>query len=219
VSDAPAEKVTIAYLDDGTPYDALTGEILDPTSPGVQLLMADHPADEAIVQRFEVCDEDGAEWCLEKLGDIEGEIRFLVEKRSRLIANIDAMLALRERRRAWWHLRFGGTLVEFAKRTLGKTKTRRFVHGSVSFRESAGRREVLRPDDAKEFVRRWRPDLVRVVEQPVRLADIDAAIEAAVLATDDEAYRRPDWLLFEGRKTHTKIDTGSAAALAIGAPK
>lgn len=199
----------VAYLDDGTPYDAVTGEILDPTLPSVQLAVAAQPADASVAERFEVRDDDGAEWCLETLGKIEGEINYLNKKKRVQVENIDKLLRERERRIAWWHVRFAGSLAEYAKRTLAKTKTRVFVNGKVSFRDTPGRREILRPDDAKAFVRRWRPDLIRVVEQPVRLADVDAAIEAAVKATDDaDAYARPSWLLVEGKRTSTKIDTG-----------
>lgn len=214
----PAE-IRIAYLDDGTPYDDVTGEILDATSPEVQLLMDAHPPNEEIKARWDVQDEQSAEWCLERLGEIDGEIAFWAAKKKAITKQIDTMIAEREKRRAWWHVRFGSSLVAFAKSTLGKTKTRRFVNGTVSFRKSAGRREILRHADAKEFVRRWRPDLIRVVEEPVRLSDIDEAIAAAVKATDDQDYTRPDWLYHEGEKTNVKIDTLVPAALATNAPK
>lgn len=207
----------IAYLDDGTPFDDQTGEILDPSSPAVILAMEASPPPAAVSIRFEVTDDDGAEWALEKLQDIDGELAYLEAKKAAVVANIDALIRVRERRRQWWFLRFAGSMAEHAKRRLAETrakgKTYQLQNGKVSFRESAGRREILLADEAAAFVDRWRPDLIRRTVLPVRLSDIDAAIKAAVEETDDPVYLRPSFLLVEGKKTSTKIETGIKQAL------
>lgn len=203
-----ATTLKIAYLEDGTPYEVETGEILDPQNPDVQLAMDANPPPQAIADRFEVQDEDGAEWVLERLSEIDATLAALEARKAAVVRQMEAIIKEARRRRDWWHVRFAGSLIDFARSTLGKTQTRRFTHGTISFRKAKGRREILLPDEAAAFVERWRPSLIRRAVLPVRLSDIDAAIETAVLETEDEGYRRPAFLLIEGEKTNTKIDTG-----------
>lgn len=205
--------IKVGYLDDGTPFNEDTGEILDLASPDVLMAVQNQPAAAEVRQRWEVTDDEGAEWCLKRLGDLEATVVKIKAQREAIMRNFDKLLAEADRRIKWWHYRFAGSLVEFAKATLGKTKTRRWAHGSVSFRESKGRREILSMEAAQEFVERWKPELIRRTVLPVRLSDIDAAIQAATEATEDPAYLRPAFLLIEGQKTNTTIKTGIANSL------
>ena len=207
-ADAPPG-LKIEILDDGTPIDAESGEVLDPASPEVIAAVAALP-----VERFAVDSEDAAEWVLEKRAEVESEVAALTQRRDAILANFDAMLAQRRRRLQWWEFRFASDLVGFARRTLGKGKTRQFAHGKVSFRATPGSTAILDDAAALAFVRAWRPDLIKVVES-VNVTAVKAAIAAANAAVEGDDYSDPPWLKTSGPGESVKIETG----VGLAAPK
>jgi len=211
VSEETAQLLEV--LEDGTVIDVRTGEVVDPNDADLMTALATLPVPAAVAEKWEVQDEDGAEWALDLLSKVDAEIAVLKARRSAVLDRFDAQIRQAEARRNWWHLRFAHALTRYAKRTLSKGKTRLFENGKVSFRQSTGRREITDPALALAFVQRWAPDTLRVEYKPVRLADIEAAIEKAVEATEDEVYRSPSFVHVEGPKENVTIETGITKAI------
>lgn len=192
----------IAYLDDGTPYDPETGEILERTEET-----------SAAIVPFKIDTDDGADWALEKRASVEGEILALESERDRINRNIDRLVLMRRRRLDWWNFRFENELVSYARRKLAtiKGKTVLFIHGKVSFRSSKGSRSIIDQSAADAFVQRWAPSRIKVKVLPVNLTDIEAAAKAANEATESNEYDRLPFVVGTGPQEKATIDTGLKA--------
>ena len=173
VTDVPTPEADprVGFLEDGTPYDTHTGEILAPDSPllaGIEI-EADKPVDE----------REAVEQLLERRGYLTSKVEALKARKAILVANMDAQIADVNRRLRWWEIRFSGPVVAFARKMLtGRSRTAQFDQGSVSFRKTSGTTAILQMDAAVEFVRRYRPDLVRV-EVSVNVTAIKEAVKTA----------------------------------------
>ena len=168
---------------DGWLYDADTGEVLGRPD---------------VLAGFAVDCAQAADAALEIRACIEARLAALRMRKAALVANIESMEAEQRRRLAWWDWRFGAGLVEFARSLLGRGKTAKFVHGSVSFRATKGANRIIDMESAVAWMRDVDPERVRVVE---------SVLVSDVLATRRKGDLLP-WLESTGPGESVTISTG-----------
>ncbi|MEK9735789.1 MAG: hypothetical protein VW239_00535 [Candidatus Nanopelagicales bacterium] len=168
---------------DGWLYDVDSGEVLG---------IPDLP------DEFAVDCVQAADAALEIRARLEARLAALRMRKAALIANIESLEADQRRRLAWWDWRFGHGLVEFARSMLGRGKTAKFVHGSVSFRATKGTNRIIDMESAVAWMRDVDPERVRVVE---------SVLVSDVLATRREGDVLP-WLESTGPGESVTISTG-----------
>jgi len=156
---------------DGWLYDPETGEVVG---------RADVP------EAFVVDTQEKAEWVLELRSRIEGDLAGVEARLRAVTQQLEAIRRRHVRRLAWWDWKFSSSLIGFARSCLtGKARTARFGWGSVSFRRTPGTTQICDNAAAVEFVRTWRPELVRVVES-VTVKAVAEAKETALRETGED---------------------------------
>ena len=185
-----AERIT-AVDSDGFTYDIETGEVL---------------GCEGVADAWRCESSEDADLALEIRSKIEGDLAGVSARLKAVTEQLHALRRQHERRLAWWEWRFGSALIAFARTQLhGRARTVRFGWGSVSFRRTAGSRQIVDMAGAVEWVRLYRPDLVQVTER-VNLSAIDEAQQAATEVTGEDE-RLPFLVVGEPGETIT-ISTG-----------
>ena len=174
---------TTAVDADGWLYDVDTGEVL-----GIPDLPEDFALD---------CNQ-AADAALEIRARIEARLAALRMRKKALIENIERLEADQRRRLSWWEWQFSHGLVEFARTMLGRGKTAKFFHGSVSFRATRGTNKIIDMDRAVTWMRDVDPERIHVVE---------SVLVSDVLATRREGDVLP-WLESTGPGESVTISTG-----------
>lgn len=190
------ERRRIVTSHDGWSTDEETGEIV---------------GYEHLPQRFEIKDEESADWVLELRSRLEGEVVGLEARRDALVRQVNAMIGERHRQLAWWDWRFRPGLIEFARKCLkGATvRTKKFAWGQVAFRKSQGTREIIDQNAAIGYVQGIAPELVKIKVS----VDIKAVLKARELWAEaaGETGGEPERLAFlveSGPGENITISTG-----------
>lgn len=111
---------------------------------------------------FRVCDEASADWCLERMQELDLLRNAEELRKAAIVANIDTRIAQIDRRRAWLQTRFGPQLAEWAKANLPKRgKTVTLDHGKIAFRTTQGSIEVTDMVAAVAWAKKNFPDAVK----------------------------------------------------------
>jgi hypothetical protein len=115
--------------------------------------------------RFEVADQEGAEWVLKRLAEAESGLAAVEARRAALNANLDAMAAEHRARIKFLEWRFGPELGAWAARAAapGK-KSVTTAWGRVGFRRAGGRIVPRDPEAALAWAREHAPEAVKVAE-------------------------------------------------------
>lgn len=110
--------------------------------------------------KFKVEDEASANWLMEKLLAMDGDLVGLAAQKAALVKNVDSMIADVTRAREGMEYRYGPELHEFAKANLptnksGRTtsKTWKCAFGRVSFKDKPPNLSVVNADAALTFAR------------------------------------------------------------------
>lgn len=150
---------------DGWVFDVATGEVVGRLD-----------ADGFLVRdRFEVTDNESADWVMRVRSDVEAEVAKLDLQFAAIRKLYEARRNAQYRRLAWWEFRFATSLIAFARSQLtGKVRTWRGAFGSIAFRKTQGTTKVLDDEAALAFVKTYTPELVKVVES-INLKAIMAA--------------------------------------------
>jgi hypothetical protein len=181
---------------DGFAFDVETGEVLGHAE---------------VVAAFVIDNDHAADWALRLRSQIEGDLAGIEARKRALVRQLDVLHRAKQRRLAWWDWRFGAGLALFARGLLaGKARTAHFTWGSVSFRRTAGRRQILDMDAAVAYVEAWAPGKVKV-ERTVAIKDLLAAMRAEALATG-EPVERPGFLAESGPEESVRISCGIGIA-------
>ena len=190
--EAPGPARETAVDSDGFLYDVDTGEVLG---------RAD------LDDRFEIRDDDAAEWVLELRSKLEGDVIAIDARLKALGEMLRTLRAEKMRRLSWWDYRFSSRLTGYARTKLkGKGRTAVFAWGKVAFRASKGTNTIINMERAVAWMRTWAPERVKVVES-VSVKDALASLELAKDATG-EAPEVADWLVSSGPQESVTVTTG-----------
>jgi hypothetical protein len=196
VYEVPNDEPRTAVDAEGYVYDVDTGEVL-----GRQ----DTP------DAFTVDSTEAAEWALELRSKIEGNVAAIEARMRAITENLEAMRRAELRRLAWWEWRFGGQLIDFARRHLpGKSKTWRCPWGRVEFRNERDSTNIADMGQALEYVRCWAPEEVRRVET-VTVAGVRRAAAVAARVTGEPEELPACVVVVPGRADVGAIKTGVTA--------
>ena len=126
-------------------------------------------------ERFCIDSDEKVEWLLRKITEIDASYE-------RVKANAEALLRAYKRDREWLLRRFGVELEDYCRKKLGenpRSKTVRFLHGSVSFRTLPGRLKLTDPGAALEHLRGNNELFERCVKvtETVRVSEYTAIAE------------------------------------------
>lgn len=193
----PATRENVIH-EDGFRIDAETGEVLDlydyPANVGAKL------ANTLGGQPWQPETHDDADWLLEKMSVIDGDILALEARKEALVRHMDAQIAGKRRRRDFLVWRFGPALAEFARRTLESTgnkgRTVHLTHGTVGFRKSRATVQILDMDAAVKWAEANAPDAL-IVTKKVNKTDIAGV-----------APETAPWLERHAAEDRFNIDTG-----------
>lgn len=142
---------------DGWRYDVESGEVLG---------RADVAGD------WTIDSDERAEWALELLSKLEGEIVGIDARIAAVTKQLTAMRRERERRVEWWRYRFQAPLIEFARSRLsGRKRSVKFGWGTVAFRRTKGSHWITDMEAAIEFAKTWLPSAIKV-KRSVNVGDI-----------------------------------------------
>jgi hypothetical protein len=115
---------------------------------------------------FHVADQASAEWVLDKMAKHDAEIAALEMRLKALQQNLQRMQGQEIRGRSFLEYRFGGELIEFARRNLkGRCKTWTCAYGSVAFKKQPRGVEVLDEEAAIKWAKVVCPAAVQVKEK------------------------------------------------------
>lgn len=125
-----------------------------------------------ILRHVQACDEfhvedmASAEWVLERMAEVDGDILGLEARLAAITDQMGAMVRDRKNRREWLDRRFGAELEHFAAGELlgAKTRTLKTPYGSLSFRTSPGSIKVVNEEGALEWAKAHCPEAVKVKE-------------------------------------------------------
>lgn len=184
------EKLQTTVEIDGMIFDTETGECLGATKP-----------------EFHVTDEKSAEWVMSKVFALDAEILAYESRLKALSENLGTMKAEKERQRAGLLYRFGPELEHFAKENLPKgKKTWTCPYGSVSFRTTHPRLDVVDEALAVAFCKTYAPEAVKVKESVLKSL-IPDRVQAELAAAQNETGQTFGFELVAGGES-TTIKTG-----------
>lgn len=179
---------------DGIVYDAETGEVLGTVKP-----------------KFEVNDQESAEWVFKKLLDADAELAALAARKKALLENLGAMERNVQQRRDGLLYRFAPELENFARENLPKGKrTWTCPYGSVSFRATSGGIKVLDDALALEVAQtEGMQNAIKVTEafRVSQLTDVQKELIVSKFESHDSRWAR----------AFAKTDPGESATIKTGA--
>lgn len=134
-------------IQDGYRIDAETGEVLGLAEP------------------FQVTDVKSAEWVMEKMFDAESKARAYELQAQGILDNLAKLTKSHRSKAEWLKTCYGSQIEEVAKSNLPKgKKTWTSLFGSVAFRVTKAKIEVVDEGIAIEWAKAYYPEAVKVKE-------------------------------------------------------
>lgn len=194
----------IVSVPDVIPIQTEDGFLIHPDSGAVLGHVRDLPE-----RPFTIDDDDSVNWALKLLHSLEGDVAGLQARRDALVAEMDAIIANKAKRIAFWIFRFEMDVKRYARSQLkGKEKTARFPWGHVSFRTTPGSNKIVSEEEAMAYVETFAPELVKTKTE--RWVGIKEVLAAAVIA--EKALGEPQtdlgFMKHTGPDENVTISTG-----------
>mgnify|MGYP006921335240 CR=1 FL=1 len=141
------DSLQIIVIQDGYKLDSETGEILGLAEP------------------FQVHDVKSAEWVLEKMQEAEAQARAYETQAADIMTNLAKLTKFHRSKAEWLRACYGSQLEEVARENLPKGKrTWSSLFGSVAFRTTAPRLDIVDEADAIAWAKAYYPEAVKVKE-------------------------------------------------------
>lgn len=132
-------------IQDGYKVDADTGEILGLAEP------------------FQVHDVKSAEWVMQKMHEAEAQAKAYEAQAADILANLCKLTKFHRSKAEWLKTCYGSQIEEVAKANLPKgKKTWSSLFGSVAFRTTKARLDIVNEDRAIAWALLHEPDSVKV---------------------------------------------------------
>lgn len=116
---------------------------------------------------FHVTDRPSAEWVMERIFEAYAEVAALERRKRIILANLEDMAKVHERRAMWLERRFSAELEAWARSELEKKKGRtvKTPFGVLRFRKKPGRVVIVDEQTAKRYARDYHSEALKVEER------------------------------------------------------
>lgn len=140
-------ETTTIIIQDGYKIDSETGEVLGLAEP------------------FQVTDIKSAEWVMRKMHEAESQAKAYEAQAADILANLCKLTKFHRSKAEWLKTCYGSQLEEVAKANLIKgKKTWSSLFGSVAFRTTAPRLDIVDEEDAITWAKVYYPEAIKVKE-------------------------------------------------------